>query len=229
MTNSIQASPQGLNIVERARRKKGWNKLAHIWCDRASISQATLRRFWGGQAIRSENFFSICDAIGVNWEEIADQSIFEEIDSSTSTQEEYLLSDSITADSISNDAVIINQQHLDGLANTDVLSNDIEEFTTLKQLIVQDNQHLVALVCNKTETEAKASHNFENAPPILEILVEIIQFLSNEQKRNLPSLLKIKLLQLTKKLSTSCGLLILDNTSAPEVSKDISKSVASEK
>ncbi|MGF1672285.1 MAG: hypothetical protein ACFCUV_01200 [Rivularia sp. (in: cyanobacteria)] len=229
MTDSIQASPQGLNIVERARRKKGWNKLAHIWCDRASISQATLRRFWRSQAIRSENFFSICDAIGVNWEEVADQSMFEEIDSSTSTQEQLLLSDSITADSISHDVLIINQQHLDGAANTDVLSSDIEEAATLKQLIVQDNQHLVALVCNKTETEAKSSQNFENAPPILDILVEIIQSLSNGQKRNLPSLLKIKLLQLTKKLSTSCGLLVLDNTSAPEVTKDIPKSVVSEK
>ncbi|MBF2017273.1 MAG: hypothetical protein IGS23_19140 [Rivularia sp. T60_A2020_040] len=229
MTDSIQASPQGLNIVERARRKKGWNKLAHIWCDRASISQATLRRFWASQAIRSENFFSICDAIGVNWEEVADQNMFEEPGSLTYTQEQLLLSNSITADSISNDAVIINQQHLDGAANTDVLSSDIEEATTLKQLIVQDNQHLVALVCNKTETETKPSQNFENAPPILEILVEIIQFLSNEEKRNLPSLLKTKLLQLTKKLSTSCGLLILDNTSAPELTKDMSKSVISEK
>ncbi|MBE9192391.1 hypothetical protein IQ230_18980 [Gloeocapsopsis crepidinum LEGE 06123] len=210
MTDSIQASQQGLNIVERARRKKGWNKLAYIWCDRASISQATLRRFWAGQAIRSENFFSICDAVGVNWEEVADQSIFEET-SLASIEEQLLLPYLVEADDISNNKVKANI----------FSSSYVEETTRLKQVVIRENHHLVALLCNKTEIEAKQTQNIENFLPIQEILLEIIQLISSEQKTNLPNFLNSRILQLIKHLSVSCCLLILDDSSTSDMTKNL--------
>jgi DNA-binding Xre family transcriptional regulator len=85
MANSLPASKSGLEIVDQARKRKGWNKDSPIWIDTAnellqatvngSVSRSTLQRFWRKQAIRQENFEAICKAVGVeNWEAIVDNS-----------------------------------------------------------------------------------------------------------------------------------------------------------
>ncbi len=75
MADSLRASQQGLEIVDRARRKKGWNKDAAAWHDAAGTSRSTLQRFWGRKPIRQEYFVAICNAVGIeNWEEIVDNS-----------------------------------------------------------------------------------------------------------------------------------------------------------
>ncbi|HBB32142.1 MAG TPA: hypothetical protein DDZ80_19935 [Cyanobacteria bacterium UBA8803] len=72
MIDSIKASAQGLETVDRARRYKKWNKTAEVWCQEAFTSKATLNRFWARQPIRRETFIAICSAVQVNWEEIAE-------------------------------------------------------------------------------------------------------------------------------------------------------------
>ena len=75
MASSLVASEQGLEIVDRARRKRGWNKDAPAWFDAASVSRSTLKRFWRPEFIRQENFIAICKAVGIdNWEEIVDEN-----------------------------------------------------------------------------------------------------------------------------------------------------------
>jgi adenylate kinase family enzyme len=75
MADSLKASTKGLEIVERARRQKGWNKAAEVWCDAALTSKATLKRFWGQQLIQRETFIRICNAVGLNsWEEIVEST-----------------------------------------------------------------------------------------------------------------------------------------------------------
>ena len=72
---SLRASKQGLEIIDRARNIKGWNKDARSWADRAETSPSTLKRFWGRESIRSDSFKNICHAVGIeNWEEIIDNS-----------------------------------------------------------------------------------------------------------------------------------------------------------
>lgn len=70
----IAASEQGLQIVNAARRRKGWTKTSSlIWWDTAETSRATLRRFWRGIPIARETFVNICAAVGIwNWQDIAD-------------------------------------------------------------------------------------------------------------------------------------------------------------
>lgn len=71
MADSLKASTKGLEIVDRARRQKGWNKAAEIWCDAALTSKATLKRFWAQQPIQEETFIRICRAVGLeSWQEI---------------------------------------------------------------------------------------------------------------------------------------------------------------
>lgn len=73
MAASIRASERGLELVDIARRKKGWNKTAASWYDAAEVSRSTLDRFWRRKPIRQEIFVAICEAVGItDWESIAD-------------------------------------------------------------------------------------------------------------------------------------------------------------
>jgi len=85
MANSLPASKFGLEIIDRARKNKGWNKDSPIWIDSAnellkdtlngSVSRSTLQRFWRKKAVRQENFEAICKAVGIkNWEAIVDRT-----------------------------------------------------------------------------------------------------------------------------------------------------------
>jgi WD40 repeat protein/DNA-binding Xre family transcriptional regulator len=73
MANTLVATPEGLEMVDKARKRLSWNKTAKAWLDKAEISKATLDRFWAGKGIKYDSFVSICDAIGINWENIVDR------------------------------------------------------------------------------------------------------------------------------------------------------------
>lgn len=76
MSNSLSASTQGLEIVEKARQRRGWTKTSTAcWWQDAHTSRATLRRFWQGERIQRDIFIAICQAVGINnWEAIAESS-----------------------------------------------------------------------------------------------------------------------------------------------------------
>ncbi|MEG4518400.1 MULTISPECIES: AAA family ATPase [unclassified Microcoleus] len=64
-----------MEIVDRARRKKGLEKQASSWCGDAQTSVATLKRFWRRKPIQHEVFVKICKAVELeNWEDIVDDS-----------------------------------------------------------------------------------------------------------------------------------------------------------
>jgi len=73
MTNSLSASTEGLTIVDRARKRRGWTKTSTAcWWEDAHTSRATLRRFWRGERIQQDAFISICEAVGISdWQAIA--------------------------------------------------------------------------------------------------------------------------------------------------------------
>lgn len=72
-TNVLRASPQGLEIIDCARKKKGWKKTSATWCEKARATEATLKRFWRGIPIRQDAFIGICQAVGImDWKQIAD-------------------------------------------------------------------------------------------------------------------------------------------------------------
>ena len=68
----IAASKIGIQRLHAAREKRRWHRTEGYWLDTAKVSRSTMNRLWGGQAIRQDNFESICKAIGVPWQEIAD-------------------------------------------------------------------------------------------------------------------------------------------------------------
>lgn len=76
MAIALKASKKGLAIIDLARNKKGWTKIAVPWHENAKVGQAALRKFWRRLPIRQDNFVNICQAVGVdNWEEIVEETI----------------------------------------------------------------------------------------------------------------------------------------------------------
>jgi hypothetical protein len=79
MAATLRASKQGLEIVDIARKKKGWDATAKSWCDAATTSEATLKRFRRKIPIQQDVFVAICKAVGVEkWEEIVDNTPVQE-------------------------------------------------------------------------------------------------------------------------------------------------------
>ncbi len=75
MEASLRASTQGLEIVNQARKYKGWNRQASAWYQKALTSLPTLKRFLQGEPIEQETFIRIYQAVGLeHWEEIVDSS-----------------------------------------------------------------------------------------------------------------------------------------------------------
>lgn len=71
--DTLQASVAGLAIVDVARHRKGWSKVwSSAWWQTAQTNQATLRQFWQGQPIPTQAFVGTCQAVDLNWEDIAD-------------------------------------------------------------------------------------------------------------------------------------------------------------
>lgn len=75
MAITLKATREGLAKVDLARRRKGWNADALAWVDAARTSKATLRRFRQGKKIQEEVFKAICQAVGVDWQEVVDNTI----------------------------------------------------------------------------------------------------------------------------------------------------------
>jgi len=80
MAVSLKASKEGLEIVDRERKKKGWTKTYFKWSQPEItdiiVPQASLKRFWRRIPIDRDAFIKICQRVGVeNWEEIVDNTL----------------------------------------------------------------------------------------------------------------------------------------------------------
>ncbi len=68
--DKLKASPEGLQVVDQAIKQRGWGHQSAVWYDRAHVSLGTLRRFWQRIPIRAECFVAICEAAGVDWQQV---------------------------------------------------------------------------------------------------------------------------------------------------------------
>ena len=81
MAVSLRASKQGLEIVNRARIKKGWRKTAKAWWEPAYSTEATLKRFWRRIPIQKDAFERICHQLEIDWQKIAEDNSVQQTDS----------------------------------------------------------------------------------------------------------------------------------------------------
>ena len=237
MADSIRASKEGLKIVDQARRRKRWNKTAVLWCRESYVSRSTLSRFWASKPIRSELFIAICSAVGINWEDIKEDSTLQE--QSLLSLPETLPKDSVNA-SFSQNIEPATDKSLSLIQIAQSVRYDwgeapesrtfygrSNELNLIQKWIIQENSRLVTILgmggMGKTALAAKFArlhqHEFalaiwrslRNAPTLETILTDLIQFLAQEQEVNLPKNLDGKILCLLKWLRECRCLLILDN------------------
>lgn len=213
MVNSLRASNQGLEIVDRLRKQKGWTKYAAAWCEAALTSEATLRRFWRRVPIQAETFIQICQAVGVNELDVAQS---EELSATKS-------------------------QDWGEAPDVPVFFGRTQELATLEQWILKDRCRLVAILgmggIGKTQLSVKLGRggigktdlslelakgiqdefdyliwrSLLNAPPVTDILTDFIKVLSNQKETDLPDSLDSQISGLLHYLRDSRCLLILDN------------------
>jgi predicted NACHT family NTPase len=74
MALTLTASEAGLEIVDRARKQKGYNKTNAVnWLEASAVSRSSLDKFWARQPIKHENFVAICMAVGVDWQTVVNE------------------------------------------------------------------------------------------------------------------------------------------------------------
>ncbi|NJR62674.1 MAG: hypothetical protein HC769_30075 [Cyanobacteria bacterium CRU_2_1] len=173
---------------------------------RGFTSRATLSRFWAGQPIRREIFIAICEAVGANWQEVADCGETLE-DSASWVEFQKIRNDlEISAASDANTKVTHCVTHLDDRQDwgdapaVTCFYGRTNEQAMLSQWIVQERCHLAALLgiggIGKTALAAKVAQlhhpefefviwrNLRNAPPLADLLSDLLQFLSKSQQIN---------------------------------------------
>jgi hypothetical protein len=74
MAVTLKLSQSGKKIIEQARKKKGFDADSTSWCQESYTRPATLKRFRARIAISQDVFIKLCEAVGVNWQDVVDNS-----------------------------------------------------------------------------------------------------------------------------------------------------------
>ncbi|MDZ7950492.1 NB-ARC domain-containing protein [Nostoc sp. DedQUE09] len=211
MPRSLKVRHDCVEKVKLAVRRNSFPSQRTL-AEEVGLALATVSNFLTGKPVDHATFEELCQRLALDWREVAD------LDFEAPSVTMYQNADKKTT-----------SKHQDWGEAIDVsaLYGRNEELATLEQWIVNEQCRLIAVIgmggIGKTALSVKVAQivqdkfdyliwrSLRNAPPVQELLKELIYFLSQQQETNLPETVDGKVSQLLKYLCKKRCLLILDN------------------
>ena len=206
MPRSLKVRQECIEKVKLAVKRNGFPSQRALAED-VELALATVSNFVTGKAVDYATFEELCRKLALSWREIADLDF--DLPSQTGG------------------ATTNNHQDWGEAIDVSNFYGRTEELATLKQWIVNDHCRLITLIgmggIGKTALSVKLAQllqtefqylswrSLRNAPPIHDLLTDLINFFSHQQETILPISLDAKISCLIQYLRSSRCLLILDN------------------
>src|SRR4028118_175195 len=219
MSRSLKIRSDCIKQAKLAIQRNGFRS-QRAFSEELGFALSTVSRLLTGKTVDYATFVEICEQLGLKWREISD------------------LGNGVSSQPVDTKSSLANaNRHQDWGEAPDAsfFFGRSDELTTLEQWIVQDKCRMVVLLgmggIGKTALAAKLAQmlqsefeyviwrSLRNAPPVEEILAELIKFLSNQhpplvregEGGVLPTNLDGRILRLIDYLRSSRCLLVLDN------------------
>jgi hypothetical protein len=238
MTRSLRVRPDFIDRVRFSLRRNGFPTQRALAED-LGLSLDTVGKFVRGKPVDRAIFEELCDRLSLNRQEIAtfngdlsgkSISIAYSLNGAANSS----LSDSVSNSPIhtaTDSDLSLEHQDWGDAPKIETFHGRIQELATLQQWLNQEQCRLVAILgmggMGKTTLVLRLANlvingeqkvfkhviwrSLLNAPPIEEILTDLIQFVSNHQDVHLPDSLDGKIARLLQYLQQHRCLLILDN------------------
>ncbi|MEH1948207.1 MAG: NB-ARC domain-containing protein [Nostoc sp.] len=213
MSRSLRVRQEFIQKVKLAVKRNGFPSQRALAFD-VGLALATVSNFLTGKPVDYVTFEELCQKLALSWREIADLDL-------------ELPSQTVDRDKKTGAVTTNNYQNWGEAIDISVFYGRTEELATLKQWIINDHCRLITLIgmggIGKTALSVKLAQllqtefqyliwrSLRNAPPIHELLNNLIKFLSHQQETTLPENLDDKICCLIEYLRAERCLLVLDN------------------
>ncbi|MEI2579155.1 NACHT and WD40 repeat domain-containing protein [Scytonema sp. PRP1] len=211
MPRSLKVRQEYIGKVKLAIRRNGFASQKALAED-VGLALATVSNFLTGKPVDHATFEELCQRLALDWREIADLNF--EVPSNAINKDAQKRSTS-------------KRQDWGEAIDVSVFYGRTEELATLRQWIINDHCRLITLIgmggIGKTALSVKLAQllqdrfeyliwrSLRNAPPVQELLTDLISFFSKQQETVLPETLDGKISRLMEYLRSSHCLLVLDN------------------
>jgi hypothetical protein len=201
MSRSLKINPEYIPKAELALKQKRYTNKS-TFAELIPLARATVTKFFTGKPISHENFMTICEELGLNWQEIA------------------LLEENFGKGEI-------DRKDWGGVTEADFFCGRTEELAEIKRWIIGDKCRLITVFgmagMGKTALAVELAQGIEGdfdyliyrslkqVSPLTELLGDWLEILTNSPRRELPDSIDIRLARLIDRMTYHRCLLLLDD------------------
>jgi hypothetical protein len=201
MSISLKINPEYIPKAELALKQKRYTNKS-TFAELIPLARATVTKFFRGKPISHDNFMTICEKLGLNWQEIA------------------LLEENFGKGEI-------DRKDWGGVPKADFFYGRTEELAEIKRWIIGDKCRLITVFgmagMGKTALAVELAQGIEGdfdyliyrslkqVSPLTELLGDWLEILTNSPRRELPDSIDIRLARLIDRMTYHRCLLLLDD------------------